>query len=219
MICHFQIQEEFSSCTVIFISRVLFPYVRDSSLNGENINHIWRGIEISKRENCNCNVSLLQIHSKYKQQQNWHNTCFLKISTGIAHLQAIHYIRLLVEETSCWQKSIVKFLAAVFVFLIIQSVATVNWGVGSVFHPQKIHIYFNMYVHFNFDKLAAYFGRKTISLDENIYFVQFNKRRSWVSWEGLTKEIFCCPSWYSQILHKLTLSLKSLNKSAPIFAE
>ena len=131
----------------------------------------------------------------------------------------VHYIRLSVEETSCWQKSIVNFLADVFVFLIIQSVATVNWGVGSVFHPQKIHIYFNMYVHFNFDKLAAYFGRKTISLDENIYFVQFNKRRSWVSWEGLTKEIFCCPSWYSQILHKLTLSLKSLNKSAPIFAE
>ena len=52
---------------------------------------------------------------------------------------------------------------------------------------------------------------KAISLKEKYIFCSIQQRRSWVSWEGLTKEIFCCPSWYSQILHKLTLSLKSLN--------
>ena len=67
-----------------------------------------------------------------------------KFPQELSTCKQVHYIRLSVEETSCWQKSIVIFLAAVFVFLIIQSVlwpnATVNWVVGSVFHPQKIHI-------------------------------------------------------------------------------
>ena len=57
---------------------------------------------------------------------------------------------------------------------------------------------------------TPFFG-KVIIVKENYVFCASQQCRSWVSWEGLTKEIFCCRRWFSQILHKLTPFVKSPN--------